>query len=219
MRPEKLFGRLRLIPRPDSRPISPPQQRSPFEPEVAPVTGTEKTRLESQAQKLLEKDLSAAVFNRYVDTMILLMGTHQFGKLGDQKSRSIYFGEGDGNSRSIEFERDEKGVRSIVSVFHDRNGVGENFAIRAETLVLGMFASEAVDLNDSFADLAVTYNAAWKNLKAEELQSFIAGHNIEVPVAYEGEAQLSLKETHEFLKRTFEHYSATKLSGKEKAQV
>lgn len=207
MKPElgKFFRRRRF----DIAPVAPQTQSSYFEASIPPVTGKELAHFEGQAERILDKDLSVSTFNLYVDTMIRIMGTHEYGERNGASSNSIGVPEGK-DYRSIDFWRKADGSRSVRTEFHDSEGILARFHIFAEEVSLIGWASEAIEPNDSFASLEVSYASPWLNLKEEYIESFASGGTIETPDVYESEESLSLAQTHAFLRKTFDLYKTYK---------
>lgn len=207
MKPElgRFFRKRRL----DIAPSTPQAQSSYYEPSVPPVSGEELAHLEGQAERILNKDLSVSTFNLYVDTMIKIMGTHEYGERNGASSLDISVPEGK-DYRSIDFKRKADGNRSVRTTFHDSEGILARFHIFAEEVSLIGWASEAIEPNDSFASLEVSYASPWLNLKEEYIESFASGGTIPTPDVSETRDILTLAQTHAFLRKTFDLYKTYK---------
>jgi len=179
-----------------------------YEPAKPPAEGQEKEKLEKEAQKLLEKDLSTTVFNRFVDTMIQIMGTSEYSPRGSARAHDFGFYEGEAY-RTIEFYRRSSGEREISTTLNQPDGIGKRFSVRHEVIGISRnWAESAVDEDDEFAELMIFFDAPRLNLKSEIFSSFIAGEEgtINSELLRHQKNALTLGQAKNFLVNTFELY-------------
>lgn len=204
-----LLERLRGGGKPPSTPNH--MNQNPYEPAIPPAEGEERLKLLEKARKLLEKDMSPAVFNSYVDTMIRLLGTGEYSLKSQANSHSFFLPTEGDEQREIGFKRDDFRKRNVWTLKHQRNGLGRKFYARLENLSLDeSSADHATDEADDFSVLEVSFDAPRLNLKAETYDSFVIGKNLDIDCEQMRDQShvISLGDTRSFLLRTFELYSA-----------
>lgn len=194
------------IRRAESIPLTQDQKnQNRYEPAVPPAEGEEKLKLERQASVILEKDLSVATYNKYVDTMIKLLGTHKYASRGAAGSLSIVVLGNDRSGRFISFERSEKGERSITTELHPVNGMGISFNARLEEITLIEGRSErATDEEDGFANQMMLFDTPFDI--EYTVPSFVTGEQVEIEFEREKNNILSLSQTKSYLQKTFDLY-------------
>ena len=189
-----------------------PEQSPLYAEPIPPVEGEEKEKLERIAEELLAKDLSEAVYNDYVDTMIKILGTGEYAEYGTASSNPVIVKDTE-EHRTIVFGRDKKNRRSIVTSSGRKDGYGKNFGVGAEKLSLSDFANEASEDMDYFGVLTTYFEAPKRNFMIPKFPSFIAQKEIELRPEYQQADALNLGEVKSFLDYSHEIYKTHHLEG------